>query len=62
MTYLDKLTQEVNAIFAETDELEILHDKVLNLIQKKTKESFKNGLEMAKQDSTTAKSYKTKRS
>jgi hypothetical protein len=62
MSYIDKLTEQVEALFAETDDLDTLKEQVLNLLQEKSKESFKNGLETARQRYPKAKGYKGKRS
>lgn len=62
MSYIDKITTQVEALFAETDDLETLKEQVLKLLQEKSKESFKNGLETARQRYPKAGGYKAKRS
>ena len=62
MSYMDTLTAQVEALFAETDDLDALKEQVLNLLQEKSKESFKNGLQMSRVKQPKAGGFKGKRS
>jgi len=62
MSYLDNLTTQVEALFAETDGVEALKEQVLNLLAEKSKESFKNGMQMSRTKYPKASGYTGKRS
>lgn len=62
MSYLDNLTAQVEALFAETDDVEALKEQVLNLLAEKSKESFKNGMQMSRTKYPKANGYTGKRS
>jgi len=62
MSYLDNLTTQVEALFAETDDVEALKEQVLNLLAEKSKESFKNGMQMSRTKYPKANGYTGKRS
>lgn len=62
MSYIEDLTAKVEALFAETDDLDALKERVLNLLQEKSKESFKNGMQMSRTKYPKGGSYKGKRS
>ena len=44
MSYIDELTVQVAEIFHQATTRQQLQEKVLELVQAKVKESFKNGL------------------
>jgi hypothetical protein len=48
MAYLEELVNTVNEMFDQNDDIEILRGEVVDLIQEKSRESFKNGLEAAR--------------
>ena len=48
MTYLDELVNTVNEMFDQNDDMEALRGEVITLVQEKSRESFKNGLEAAR--------------
>ncbi len=62
MSYLDNLTTQVEALFAATDDSETLKEQVLNLLAEKSKESFKNGMQMSRTKYPKANGYTGKRS
>ena len=59
MTYIDDLTIQVAEVFHQARTREQLQEKVLELIQAKAKESFKNGLEAAQKRQSYTKGQKT---
>ncbi len=48
MSYLESLVEEVNKIFDQNGDIDEVRGEILALIQNKSKESFKNGLEAAR--------------
>jgi hypothetical protein len=57
MAYLDDLVACVNQLFDNQDDIEALRLKVITLVQDKSRESFKNGLQAARnRKNKTAKS------
>ena len=62
MSYIEDLTAKVEALFAETDDLDALKERVLNLLQEKSKESFKNGMQMSRTKYPKGGSYNGKQS
>lgn len=62
MSYLDNLTAEVDRLFEQVGEGEDLQEKVLEFLQRKSKESFKNGIETARQRRLKTNDKSTKRS
>lgn len=62
MSYIEDLTAQVEALLAETDDPETLKEQFLNLLIEKTKESFKNGMQMSRTKYPKGGSYKGKRS
>ena len=48
MSYQDELTKQVKALFSQVHNIEELEQQVLELLQSKAKESFKNGLNTAR--------------
>jgi len=55
MSYQDVLAEQVKTLFAEVQDIEDLQQQVVDLLQTKAKESFKNGLNTAR-----SKGFKTK--
>lgn len=62
MSYLDKLTQQVQELFEQAGNINELQQKVLDMVQSKAKESFKNGLETGLKRQSKSKGRKTSRS
>ena len=62
MSYIEDLTAQVEALFAETDDLEALKEQVLTLLQEKSKESFKNGMQMSRTKYPKGGGFKGKKS
>ena len=63
MSYLDDLSEEVQTVFEQSaDDWDELQQKVLELVQAKSKESFKNGLEAARNRQAKPKGQWAKKS
>jgi hypothetical protein len=62
MSYIDQLTEQVKTIFDQASDRNDLHQKVMDLVIAKSKESFKNGLEAARKRQNKAKHQKASQS
>ena len=62
MSYLDELNKQVKDIFDSVTDKSDLFDTVLDFVQAKSKESFKNGLETARKRQAKPKGQWTKKS
>ena len=60
MSYIDELEKQVNAVFDPDPNQGGLRQDVLNLVIAKSKESFKNGLEVARNRQSKAKGQMAK--
>jgi hypothetical protein len=58
MSYLESLVEEVNNIFDQNGDIDEIRGEVLALIQNKSIESFKNGLEAARKKLPVQKKFK----
>lgn len=57
MSYIDELTKQVNQVFDQAQDETALRQDVLELVIAKSKESFKNGLEVARKRQNKAKGH-----
>ena len=55
MSYLESLVEEINKIFIHNDNIDLIRGEVITLVQNKSKESFKNGLETARKKASWPK-------
>jgi hypothetical protein len=62
MTYIDELTSQIIEVFDKAKDKTDLQEKVLAFVQSKVKESFKNGLETARNKQPKYKGQKAKQS
>ncbi len=60
MSYLDDLSKQVQAVFDQTEDWDELQEKVLEFVQAKSRESFKNGLGAARNRQAKSKGQKAK--
>ena len=61
MSYIEELYGQVDEVFGQAPDKDALRQMVLDLVIAKSKESFKNGLEAARNRQFTAKGRKVKK-